>query len=57
MVAPALAGEESPNTTRQHAAEKPRRIAAKAAVDGKCHREQTAMARLHGCHGKGEKAG
>ena len=34
--------EESPNTTRRHAAYNTRESAAKAGGDGKCHRKQTA---------------
>ena len=50
-----LRGEESPDTIRQHAVENTREAEAKAAVDGKCHRKQTAVARKR--VGKGEKAG
>ena len=39
------AAEESPNTTRQHAAENTRALLAKAGSDGKCRRKQTAGAR------------
>ena len=38
----AFSAEESPNTTRQHAAENTRRRTAQAGRDGKCHRKQTA---------------
>jgi hypothetical protein len=48
-------GEESPDTTRQHAAQNAREDGAKAPADGKCHRKQTAIRREPG--GKGEKAG
>ena len=35
----------------------PRRAGAQVPVDGKCHRKQTAAARLDRRRGKGEKAG
>jgi len=35
----AFSAEESPNTTRQHAAQNARERAAKAGRDGKCHRK------------------
>ena len=38
----AFSAEESPNTTRQHAAQNARGRMAKAGRDGKCHRKQTA---------------
>jgi hypothetical protein len=36
-------GEESPNTTRQHAAQRARGCPAQAGQDGQCHRKQTAQ--------------